>query len=673
MNCRNAFRLRASPARRRCQRYLAIAASMAAVAASATAGGDGARDGGAEALAQVDRGRRAGPACADTSATSSRRIRRRRPGRPRRPTARRRARRGARRRAAARAGRPRRSAHGASDRGRSRPPGLAPRAAGRCRGSAGRRRARRSVVAGRQAQAWVAHDRSLAPGPEWRHGASDRRGYDASRDRHPRAPDPDARRPQDAGERRLARPPSERYGARRRAAACRRATPADAPARVRSAAAGSRSGRSRRSSALRLIVLLGGAMAVSAGLLVVAAAIGYARRARPIVGRGGRHARRRRRGRGSPPALARSRVVVGQVGLWLFARTEGGVLPLVDYLGQTFGSLVPLQVAARRRRRLVARPVTSEARDLDGPRATSSTSPSVARPRRPSPRRRRHRRVVGRRRVRQLLPRLWLEHFSGTSWIAERPDGRLAGFLVGFLSQDDPATGYVHMIAAEPEPAAPRAGSRPCTSGPSRTSPRTGRARVRAVTWPGNRISVAFHRALGFRVDDGPGTQRAVRHAGLRRPRRPGRGSRRVHPRPVRPGTPAATGNRSAGGVVRAIRTSRLVPPWRSRPMFRRLAATPRGARAAAHARRPGLRRRLGRDRRRRPDRPNRPSRASRSSRLHGPPARRDAGRLGDRDGPLHERLDRQDHGRRRDERPTPTATSSPRPRCPRRASGAGR
>ena len=31
--------------------------------------------------------------------------------------------------------------------------------------------------------------------------------------------------------------------------------------------------------------------------------------------------------------------------------------------------------------------------------------------------------------------------------------------------------------------------------------------RVQAITWPGNRSSVAFHRAIGFRVDDGPGTQ----------------------------------------------------------------------------------------------------------------------------------------------------------------------
>ena len=38
-------------------------------------------------------------------------------------------------------------------------------------------------------------------------------------------------------------------------------------------------------------------------------------------------------------------VGLGQVGLWLLARGEGGVLPLVDYLGETFGILVPLQLA----------------------------------------------------------------------------------------------------------------------------------------------------------------------------------------------------------------------------------------------------------------------------------------------------------------------------------------
>jgi hypothetical protein len=44
--------------------------------------------------------------------------------------------------------------------------------------------------------------------------------------------------------------------------------------------------------------------------------------------------------------LAVAGVLLGQIGLWLFARTEGGVLPIVDYLGQTFGPLVVLQIVA---------------------------------------------------------------------------------------------------------------------------------------------------------------------------------------------------------------------------------------------------------------------------------------------------------------------------------------
>lgn len=113
----------------------------------------------------------------------------------------------------------------------------------------------------------------------------------------------------------------------------------------------------------------------------------------------------------------------------------------------------------------------------------------------------------GERRMRQLLPRLWLEHFSGTSWIAERPDGRLAGFVVAFVSQDQPDTGYVHMIAAEPSRRR-RGLGRALYERAFADLAALGARSVRAVTWPGNRTSIAFHRALGFRVDDGPGTQR---------------------------------------------------------------------------------------------------------------------------------------------------------------------
>jgi ribosomal protein S18 acetylase RimI-like enzyme len=112
----------------------------------------------------------------------------------------------------------------------------------------------------------------------------------------------------------------------------------------------------------------------------------------------------------------------------------------------------------------------------------------------------------GGRRIRQLLPRLWLQHFSGTSWIAEDPDGRLRGFLIGFVSQDDPTTGYVHMVASDPNRRRIGIG-RALYERLFVDLAERGATRVMAVTWPGNRVSIGFHRSLGFVVDDGSGTQ----------------------------------------------------------------------------------------------------------------------------------------------------------------------
>jgi ribosomal protein S18 acetylase RimI-like enzyme len=112
----------------------------------------------------------------------------------------------------------------------------------------------------------------------------------------------------------------------------------------------------------------------------------------------------------------------------------------------------------------------------------------------------------GGRRLRDLLPRLWFQHFAGTSWIAEEADGRLRGFLVAFVSQDDPTTGYLHMVAADPN-VRRRGIGRALYERAFADLAAHGARRVTAITWPGNRISIAFHRGMGFRVDDGPGTQ----------------------------------------------------------------------------------------------------------------------------------------------------------------------
>jgi ribosomal protein S18 acetylase RimI-like enzyme len=113
----------------------------------------------------------------------------------------------------------------------------------------------------------------------------------------------------------------------------------------------------------------------------------------------------------------------------------------------------------------------------------------------------------GGRRLHDLLPRLWFQHFSGTSWVAETADGRRAGFLVGFVSPDRPDVAYVHMVGADPN-LRRRGIGRALYDRFIADVRERGARRVVAITWPGNRISVAFHTSIGFRADDGPGTQR---------------------------------------------------------------------------------------------------------------------------------------------------------------------
>jgi hypothetical protein len=71
---------------------------------------------------------------------------------------------------------------------------------------------------------------------------------------------------------------------------------------------------------------------------VVAGAIGFGVAVALQLGAGDRLSRARRIG--FAVALTLVSVGLGQVGLWQYALTEGGVLPLIDYLGEVFGPLV---------------------------------------------------------------------------------------------------------------------------------------------------------------------------------------------------------------------------------------------------------------------------------------------------------------------------------------------
>lgn len=139
------------------------------------------------------------------------------------------------------------------------------------------------------------------------------------------------------GERRLAHPPSDRY---RIVEADVSPDPDPAASRGRGVAFASVAGL----AGAAVITILGGLLAVSAGLLVVAAAAGWAVAIGLRVGAGGQLTRGDRVRLALTLALVT--IALGQAGLWLYARSEGGVLAPLDYLWEVFGVLVPLEFVA---------------------------------------------------------------------------------------------------------------------------------------------------------------------------------------------------------------------------------------------------------------------------------------------------------------------------------------
>jgi hypothetical protein len=137
------------------------------------------------------------------------------------------------------------------------------------------------------------------------------------------------------GERRLERPPSDRFREAGDDATPKTDTPAP-PSATRSLAFGVLTAVAGGVA----ITLAGGVLAITAGLIVIAATLGWAV---PIARAQGGAPRNGRVPLGV--ALAVAGVALGQVGLWLVARREGGTLGLVDYLDETFGYLVPVQFA----------------------------------------------------------------------------------------------------------------------------------------------------------------------------------------------------------------------------------------------------------------------------------------------------------------------------------------
>jgi hypothetical protein len=140
---------------------------------------------------------------------------------------------------------------------------------------------------------------------------------------------PPAPSPEPGERRRLDHPPSDRYRPEPDTPAGAADADATAPLADRE--------RVLRGIAVGLggaivMTLLGGPLSVTVGLVGAAGAIGY------LVGAAMRPLRL------AAVVVAVGAVILGLVGIWIFAGIEGGVLGIVDYLADVQGLLVPIEL-----------------------------------------------------------------------------------------------------------------------------------------------------------------------------------------------------------------------------------------------------------------------------------------------------------------------------------------
>ncbi|MDM5336336.1 GNAT family N-acetyltransferase [Fictibacillus enclensis] len=107
----------------------------------------------------------------------------------------------------------------------------------------------------------------------------------------------------------------------------------------------------------------------------------------------------------------------------------------------------------------------------------------------------------GGRQMADMLPKLFFDHFTTTSFIAEK-EGKIIGFLIGFLSQSYPDAAYIHFVGIDPRHRKNNVGKQLYHEF-FKVVKKNGRKVARAVTSPVNKTSIAYHTKMGFHIEHG--------------------------------------------------------------------------------------------------------------------------------------------------------------------------
>ncbi|WP_066187586.1 GNAT family N-acetyltransferase [Gracilibacillus timonensis] len=107
----------------------------------------------------------------------------------------------------------------------------------------------------------------------------------------------------------------------------------------------------------------------------------------------------------------------------------------------------------------------------------------------------------GGRQMSEKLPKLFFDHFTDTSFIVEE-DGEIIGFLIGFLSQTYAKEAYIHFVGIHPEQRKRGIGKELYHRFFSKVQTEN-RTKIRCVTSPVNKTSIAYHTKMGFAIEQG--------------------------------------------------------------------------------------------------------------------------------------------------------------------------
>lgn len=102
----------------------------------------------------------------------------------------------------------------------------------------------------------------------------------------------------------------------------------------------------------------------------------------------------------------------------------------------------------------------------------------------------------GGREVKDMLPRLFFDHFHNTSFVA-LSDGRVVGFVVGFLSNCMLQEAYIHFTGVDPDYRNQGVASS-LYKRFIELAKEHDRQFIKCVTSPSNRNSLAYHHKMGF-------------------------------------------------------------------------------------------------------------------------------------------------------------------------------